>query len=606
MCGIVGYIGKKQVIPILLNGLKLLEYRGYDSSGVAVYNGNHKIQERKSLGKLIELENLLKGLPLKGSLGIGHTRWATHGKPSDMNAHPHLDCRGKIAVVHNGIIENFLPLQNKLEKRGHKFKSETDTEILAHLIEDNYTGSIEKAVRKALKQVRGSYALGVICVDEPDKIVAARKDSPLIIGIGKHENYIASDIPAFLSHTKRALLLYDEEIAVITKDSVKITDLNGKIIARKSFAVSWSQEQASKGGYKHFMLKEIYEQPKITAETLSGRLRGDMCVDLEHIKLNKNKLKKINRIFMSACGTAYHAALIGKYIIEEITKIPCEVDLASEFRYRKPVLDKKTLFIPISQSGETADTLAATREAKRLGAHTLAICNVMGSSLSRETHDTLYTRAGIEIGVAATKTFIAQLIAIYLLAFHIAQELSIHYDRKYLKELYKLPNLMEKILGSHDEIKKWARKYHNRFNFLYLGRGLNYPIALEGALKLKEISYMHAEGYAAGEMKHGPIALIDKHVPVVGILTKNPTYDKIVNNVKEVNARGGILLALATEKDIYVKTFADYVYYLPKTVPLFDPILNVIPLQLLAYYIADIKKRDVDQPRNLAKSVTVE
>lgn len=606
MCGIVGYIGKKDVVRILIDGLKKLEYRGYDSAGIALLVEGNKIRERKSLGKLVELEKLLSRKPVYGKTGIGHTRWATHGKPSDMNAHPHMDCTGKIAVVHNGIIENFLTLKEKLEKKGHKFKSETDTEVLAHLIEDNYKGSLETAVKAALRQVKGSYAIGVISVYEPDKIIAARKDSPLIIGIGDGENYIGSDIPAFLNHTKRALLLYDEEIAVITKEKVSITTIDGKKINRKSFTVSWSNEQASKGGYKHFMLKEIFEQPKIVSETLSGRLKEDKNVTLEHVKIDAKRLKRINKIVISACGTAYHAALTGKYIIEEISKIPCEVDLASEFRYRNPIIDKKTLFIAISQSGETADTLAALRLAKKMKAYTLAVCNVMGSTLSREADDTLYTRAGIEIGVAATKTFIAQLIALYLLAFLFAQELGIKYDKKYLKEMYHLPNLMEKILGNHNEVKLWAKKFHKCFNFLYLGRGLNYPVALEGALKLKEISYIHAEGYAAGEMKHGPIALIDKAVAVVGLLTQNLTYDKTVSNIKEVNARGGVLLALATEGDKIVKNLADLIYYLPRTMPLFDPIINTIPLQLLAYYISDMKKCDVDQPRNLAKSVTVE
>jgi len=606
MCGIVGYIGKKDVVRILIDGLKKLEYRGYDSAGIALLVEGNKIRERKSLGKLVELEKLLSRKPIYGKTGIGHTRWATHGKPSDMNAHPHMDCTGKIAVVHNGIIENFLTLKEKLEKKGHKFKSETDTEVLAHLIEDNYKDNLETAVKAALRLVKGSYAIGVISVYEPDKIIAARKDSPLIIGLGDGENYIGSDIPAFLNHTKRALLLYDEEVAVITKEKVSITTLDGKKINRKSFTVAWSNEQASKGGYKHFMLKEIFEQPKIVSETLSGRLKEDKNVTLEHVKIDARRLKRINKIVISACGTAYHAALTGKYIIEEISKIPCEVDLASEFRYRNPIIDKKTLFIAISQSGETADTLAALRLAKKMKAYTLAVCNVMGSTLSREADDTLYTRAGIEIGVAATKTFIAQLIALYLLAFLFAQETGIKYDKKYLKEMYHLPNLIEKILANHAEIKLWAKKFHKCFNFLYLGRGLNYPVALEGALKLKEISYIHAEGYAAGEMKHGPIALIDKAVAVVGLLTQNPTYDKTVSNIKEVNARGGVLLALATEGDKIIKNLADHIYHLPKTMHIFDPIINTIPLQLLAYYISDMKKCDVDQPRNLAKSVTVE
>ncbi|MBI2251995.1 MAG: glutamine--fructose-6-phosphate transaminase (isomerizing) [Armatimonadetes bacterium] len=603
MCGIMGYIGEKSAVPILMEGLKKLEYRGYDSAGVAVLNGN-EICENKSLGKLSRLEEILKNHPMEGTLGIGHTRWATHGRPSNLNAHPHIDCKGTIAVVHNGIIENYLNLKEILEKEGHKFVSETDTEILAHLIENFYFGNLEEAVRNALKEVKGSYALSVICKFEPDKIIAARKDSPLIIGKGKDENFIASDIPAFLSHTREAIVLYDQEIACISKNQIQISNLHGEEIKRAPFQVFWDIKMAEKGGYKHFMLKEIFEQSKVFYDTLTGR------INLENYKINLENFNidpsEINKIFISACGTAYHAALVGKYLIEEMLEIPVEVDWASEFRYRKLLIDSKTLFIAISQSGETADTLQAAKMARKGGAKTMAVCNVMGSSLTREVDYTLYIRAGIEIGVAATKTFIAQLAAIYLFTFYFSQKLEKKLDINLIKEFYQIPPKIDLILDSHEEIKIWAKKYYKQFNFLYLGRQINFPIALEGALKLKEISYIHAEGYAAGEMKHGPIALIDENVPVAAILTESNVYDKMLNNVKEIKAREGIVLALATSGNKEIEALADRVFYLPRVLAIFTPLLNIIPLQLLAYYIADRKGTDVDQPRNLAKSVTVE
>lgn len=606
MCGIVGYIGNKNATPILIEGLKKLEYRGYDSAGIAVLL-NNKIHKAKSLGKLAKLEEILKLAPIIGNPGIGHTRWATHGRPSDRNAHPHSDCKKNLTVVHNGIIENYLSLREKLIKGGHKFRSETDTEVIAHLIEEYYNDTtLEAALQKALKQIKGSYAIGIISKKEPQKLIAARHDSPLIIGINKGEKFIASDIPAFLNHTRTALLLRDGEIAVIKKDSVKILDREGKAAKRKSFHVLWDAKQASKSGYKHFMLKEIFEQPKVVLETLSGRLIAGKQIYLDGINLTSAQLKKIKKIFIVACGTAYHAGLIGKYLIEEIAKIPVEADLSSEFRYRNPILDSNTLFIAVSQSGETADTLAAIREAKKAKVKTLAICNVIGSSLTREAKNTLYTRAGIEIGVAATKTFTAQLAALYLLAFWLAQERGGKIEEGYLKEIYKIPKYIDFILKSHQTIKDWTGKFYRSFNFLYLGRGINYPIALEGALKLKEISYIHAEGYAAGEMKHGPIALIDRHVPVVALATQGKTYEKIISNIKEVKARQATVLAIATRSDKDLQKNIKEIYYIPKTLQLFYPILNVIPLQLLAYYISEKRGCDVDQPRNLAKSVTVE
>ncbi len=601
MCGIVGYLGEKEAVPLLLEGLKRLEYRGYDSSGVAILNGK-SIARTKCAGKIASLEQALAQQPLHGSVGIGHTRWATHGRPNDDNAHPHTDCHHRIAVVHNGIFENYLEIKERLLKEGHQFRTDTDTEIIPHLIESYYKGNLEEAVMKALKEVRGSYALGVVCQDERNKIIAARMGSPLVIGIGKNETFIASDIPAFLSHTREALLVEDGEIAVITPEGVQLFGEDGKKVDRASFQVLWDAAMAEKGGYKHFMLKEIQEQPKVVSETLAGRLRENS------IELDVEMPKKFGRVVFTAAGTAYHAGMVGKYLFETLAKIPAEVELSSEFRYRELCMSKDTLVIAISQSGETADTLAAAREAKQRGHDVIAITNGMGSSLAREV-PSFFTRAGIEIGVAATKTFLAQLTAITLLALKTAEDrktLSPAEFKKIVSEFHRIPELVELALKRENEIRQCAKLFGQRKDFLYLGRHIHYPIALEGALKLKEISYIHAEGYAGGEMKHGPIALIDEEVPVVALALESPVYEKLLSNIQEVRARDATILAVAESGNEQIKKYADHVFYVPKTHWLLSPILGVLPLQLLAYYIADRKGCDVDQPRNLAKSVTVE
>jgi glutamine---fructose-6-phosphate transaminase (isomerizing) len=552
---------------------------------------------------------MLKSKPLRGNLGIGHTRWATHGRPSDFNAHPHSDCKHSIAVVHNGIIENYLTLKEKLQSQGHKFISETDTEIIAHLIEHYYQDNLEEAVRRALLEIKGSYAIGVLCKFEPDKIVLARKDNPLIIGLGKGENFAASDIPAFLPYTRQALLLHDQEIAILTKDKVTLRNLEGDEVKRSSFEVMWDAKMAEKGGYKHFMLKEIFEQPRVVFETLLERLDINGNLNLKELNLTSAYMQKIKKIFIIACGTAYHAGMVGKYLIEELARIPVEVDLASEFRYRNPIIEKDTLVLAISQSGETADTLAAAKEAKAKGAKLISICNVVGSSLTRESEGTLYTRAGIEIGVAATKTFVAQLVALYLLAYYLAANRNLvkpEQLQEFATEIYQVPQYIEMILNSHSEIVNIARRYYKCSNFLFLGRNLHYPIALEGALKLKEISYIHAEGYAAGEMKHGPISLIEENVPVVAVAMQGWVYDKILSNIREVKARDAITIGIVSSGDEEVHKYFDHLYYAPATSYLLSPLIAAIPMQLLAYYISDKKGCDVDQPRNLAKSVTVE
>ncbi|MBI2264481.1 MAG: glutamine--fructose-6-phosphate transaminase (isomerizing) [Armatimonadetes bacterium] len=606
MCGIVGYVGDKTAVPILLNGLKRLEYRGYDSSGIAVLK-NGEIADAKTEGKLERLERLLRERPLEATVGIGHTRWATHGRPSDLNAHPHTDCRNTLAVVHNGIIENYLHLKERLESEGHTFKSETDTEILAHLIESNYKGNLFDAVREALKQVQGSYAIGVVSKEEPDRLVAARKDSPLLVGLGYGENFIASDIPAFLSYTRRALGVGNGEVVLLTRDEVRMANLEGKQVFREGFEVLWDAKMAEKGGYKHFMLKEIHEQPKVIMDTLSGRVDpANGAVTLEDLGLDLSPYKKI---YIIACGTAYHASMVGKYILEDLAKVPVEVDLASEFRYRDPQVDKSSLVLAVTQSGETADTLAALREAKDKGAAAITICNVVGSSVTREVDGLVYTRAGPEIGVAATKTFTAQLTALFMLAVRMAGErgsLPPEELERLGKELLTLPQKVEATLDEKKSLLQCARQYARCRDFLYLGRHINYPIALEGALKLKEISYIHAEGYAAGEMKHGPIALIDENVPVVALTPRDKVYEKMLSNIKEVKARDAIVIAVAFRGDPDIHKYVDHIFPVSTTDPYFTPLLSVLPLQLLAYYIADRKGCDVDQPRNLAKSVTVE
>lgn len=600
MCGIVGYLGEKEASSVLLEGLKRLEYRGYDSAGMAVLNGKG-VAKAKCMGKIAALKDVISSQPIHGHTGIGHTRWATHGKPCDENAHPHTDCKNRLALVHNGIIENYLEIKEKLLAAGHDFRTETDTEIIPHLIEVYYQGNLEDALIKALEEIRGSYALAVIAEDEPQKIVAARMGSPLVIGIGKGEYYLASDIPAFLPFTQEALLVEDGEVVILTPEGVKLLDSQRKKIERASFRVLWDTTMAEKGGYKHFMLKEIHEQPDVVSETLAGRLKQTgLSLEID--------LPKFKRVFLTGAGTAYHAAMIGKYWFENLAKIPAEVELSSEFRYRNLLLSKETLVVAISQSGETADTLAAVREAKKQGAPVLALTNVMGSSISREA-PCLYTRAGIEIGVAATKTYVSQLTLLFLLALKSAQDrgtLSHLEFQTFLKELYRLPELVSLTLKKEPEVKHIAKLFSGRKDFLYLGRHVYYPIALEGALKLKEISYIHAEGYAAGEMKHGPIALVDETVSVVALALQSPVYEKTISNVEEVLARDASLILVTEETNKQASKYTNNLFLIPETHWLLSPILAVLPLQLLAYLIADKKGCDVDQPRNLAKSVTVE
>jgi len=584
---------------MLIEGLKRLEYRGYDSAGICILDkGNFIIQKR--VGPVIGLEKATATETSQGLLGIAHTRWATHGAPSEKNAHPHFDCQKKIAVVHNGIIENYQALKKILIKEGHKFSSETDSEVLAHLIEKFYQGNLEKAVTKALSLVEGSYGLAAICTKE-NKLVAVRKSSPLIIGIGRQETFVASDIPALLQHTKKVIYLKDNDLAVITAGGCKIKNLSGQILDREIEEVKMSASAIEKKGFKHFMLKEIFEQPNSLSNVLSGRIKNNK------IKLStKVKPKTFKRIIIAACGTSWHSALIGKYLIEEITRIPVTVDYASEFRYRNPLVDKDDLIIVISQSGETADTLAALREAKKKGAQTLGIVNVVGSTVTREVDSGIYLHAGPEIGVASTKAFTAQVAALLLFALDLKQDQGNTLDRKLLKDLTLLPQIIDKTLKVDLPVKKIAKRFKNINNFLYLGRGLNFPVALEGALKLKEISYVHAEGYPAAEIKHGPIALVDAKMPVVFLATKNDLSDKIISNMQEIKARGGIIVAIVDQDYGNIKKLADYLIKVPVVNKLLSPIINVIPLQLLAYHMANDKGLDVDKPRNLAKAVTVE
>ena len=609
MCGIIGYVGKKEASPILIEGLKRLEYRGYDSAGFCTISNNRSIIE-KDIGKIHEVEAKVNFSNLKGTIGLGHCRWSTHGGVTKENAHPHTDCRELISVVHNGIIENFSELKKMLMSKGHVFRSATDTEVIAHLIEENYNGDIEEATRKALKHIDGSYALGVLCADEPDKIIAARNESPLIIGLGQGENFIASDVPAILKYTNKIIYLDNGEIAVLEKDNFKVKTIDGIIVNKNVQKIEWSSELAEKSGYEHFMLKEIHEQPRIIAETLNGRAENGSANIGEELKFSGEELKKINRIIIVACGTSWHSALVGEFMLEELAKIPVEVEYASEFRYRNPIINDGTLVIAISQSGETADTLAAIREAKKRGAKVLSIVNAKGSSIDRESDSALYTYAGPEIGVASTKAFSAQLVVLYLFTLfmsNIKKSLNEEKISELLGKLRKLPLQMEALLNNDKEIKKIAGLYKDKHNALFLGRGVNFPIALEGALKLKEVSYIHAEGYPAAEMKHGPIALIDKNMPVVTIATKDVyTYKKVLGNIHEVKARNGIIIAIATEGDEEVAKIADYVVYIPKTLYILSSILTAIPLQLLAYYVAVDRNLDPDKPRNLSKSVVVE
>jgi glucosamine--fructose-6-phosphate aminotransferase (isomerizing) len=609
MCGIIGYLGPQEAMPIILDGLKRLEYRGYDSAGMAVI-GDHGLAIRRSLGKLKELENLLLQDPLHGQVGIGHTRWATHGRPSETNAHPHRV--GDIAVVHNGIIENYLELKDGLIKAGHRFVSETDTEIVSHLIVKHLEEGAPylTAVQRTLQQIKGSYALAIINAQEPRMLVAARKESPLILGLGDGEYFLASDIPAILPYTRRVIFLEDHDFVVLQDGEFLLLNWEGIRIERPEHTITWSPAMAEKAGYKHFMQKEIFEQPRALIDTFRGRIDPDLGeVMLQEITLSIDEIKDIRKIFLVACGTSFHAAMVGKTLIENLCRIPVEVDLGSEFRYRDPLVDRHTLLIPISQSGETADTRAGLTAGKALGAKSLAIVNAVGSSIARDADAVLYTHAGPEIGVASTKAFTTQLVALYLIALFLAQRLGrLNRDeaRRRLADLLKLPTWVQETLDLDQEIRETGRRYMNAHNFLYLGRGIHYPIALEGALKLKEISYIHAEGYAAGEMKHGPIALIDENMPVLVLASRSPVLEKVQSNIEEVAARGGRLIALTELDNLQVRDRVESVITVP-SVPLeLSPIVLVTPLQLLAYHIADLRGTDVDQPRNLAKSVTVE
>jgi glucosamine--fructose-6-phosphate aminotransferase (isomerizing) len=624
MCGIVGYVGKKQVVPIIVEGLRRLEYRGYDSAGIAVAGNGDKLQIRRAEGKLRNLEEAIRLKPLDGSYGIGHTRWATHGRPTEENAHPHRDCTGKIVVVHNGIVENYLSLKKKLIEEGHKFSTETDTEVIAHLIEkhlfktgNGHRPTLEEAVRKTVKELTGVFALGVISVDEPNKIVAARNGPPLVVGLGNDEYFVASDVPAILYHTRDIFFLADGDLAVVTSSGVELTDFDGKPIRRQVQHVTWDPIMAEKGGFKHFMLKEIYEQPRAVRDTTLGRISLDTGrIFLDEMQISEAEFRAAKKINIVACGTSWHAGQAGKFMIESLARVPVEVDYASEWRYRDPIVNPETITLVISQSGETADTIAAQREAKAKGSQTLAICNVVGSMITREAAGTIYTHAGPEIGVASTKAFTCQLTALYLFALDVAQvrgAMTADQIRAAALELTLIPGKIENILTHDEECEELAKRFQRAQDFLFLGRGIHYPIALEGALKLKEISYIHAEGYPAGEMKHGPNALIDENLPVVIVATrdiKSPgsmlRYEKTMSNLKEVKARSGVVIALATEGDEEIKEAADHVLYVPAAPEELSPILEIVPLQLLAYHIAVRRGCDVDQPRNLAKSVTVE
>ncbi len=624
MCGIVGYVGKKQVVPVIIEGLRRLEYRGYDSAGIAVCGNGQGLQIRRAEGKLRNLEEVIRLKPLDGTYGIGHTRWATHGRPTEENAHPHRDCTGKIVVVHNGIIENYVPLKKKLIEEGHTFTTETDTEVIAHLVEKYFYPSgngrhvpLEEAVRKTVSQLTGVFALSVIAVDDPNKIVAARNGPPAVIGLGKDEYFVASDVPAILYHTRDLFFLADGDLAVITPNGVQLTDFSGTPIVRQVQHVTWDPIMAEKGGFKHFMLKEIYEQPRAVRDTTLGRISQETGqIFLDEMEVTEAEFKAAQKINIAACGTSWHAALAGKFMIERLARIPVEVDYASEWRYRDPIIAPNTLTMLISQSGETADTIAAQREAKAKGSKTLAICNVVGSMITREASGTIYTHAGPEIGVASTKAFTGQLTALYLFALYLAEmrgTLTGEKAQQAVQELACIPGKLEHLLTHEETTEELAKEYVRAQDFLFLGRGIHYPIALEGALKLKEISYIHAEGYPAGEMKHGPNALIDENLPVVILATRDVNdelsslrYEKTMSNLKEVKARSGIVIALATEGDEEIKEAADHVLYVPPAPDELSPILEIVPLQLLAYHIAVRRGCDVDQPRNLAKSVTVE
>ncbi|HEY3346229.1 MAG TPA: glutamine--fructose-6-phosphate transaminase (isomerizing) [Nitrospirota bacterium] len=610
MCGIVGYVGGRNAVPILIEGLKKLEYRGYDSAGIAFFQDG-AISVKRSVGKIRELECMMKGGCFNASLGIGHTRWATHGRPSEENAHPHR--WGGTVVVHNGIIENHAELKQRLEAAGHVFSSETDTEVIAHLVEEQVELGLplESAVREALAGLRGAYAVGIVNEFSPDKLIAARFGCPLVVGMGAEEFFVASDLPAILDHTSEVVFLDDGEMAMISSGGVAFSGLDGSIREKAATHIDWSPAMAEKGGYRHFMLKEIFEQPQAITDTFRGRISEIAgTVHLSEMKMTDDELRQVKKVMLVACGTSWHACLIGKLMIEELARIPAEVDIASEFRYRNPIMDGGTLLVSVTQSGETADTLAAMREARRLGARSVAICNVVGSTASREADGVVYTHAGPEIGVASTKAFTSQLTAFFLLALYLGRVRGVLGDdavRGYLDELVRIPAKVERLLSEMIEpVEKLSSLYFKKPDFLFLGRGYNYPVALEGALKLKEISYIHAEGYPAGEMKHGPIALIDENMPVVIIAAKDGVYEKVASNLEEVRSRGGKVIAVVSEDDAEVASKADHVLRVPETIPGLTPILMTIPLQLLAYQISVLRGNDVDQPRNLAKSVTVE
>jgi glucosamine--fructose-6-phosphate aminotransferase (isomerizing) len=628
MCGIVGYVGSKEVVPVIIEGLRRLEYRGYDSAGIAVGSpGNHDLLElRRAQGKLRNLEEVIRSSPIEGTYGIGHTRWATHGRPTEENAHPHRDCSGRIVVVHNGIVENYLALKRELIGQGHKFVTETDTEVIAHLIEQEQKTAtaagkgipLEEAVRRSVRKLTGAFAISAIAADEPDKIVAARFGPPVVIGIGEGEFFVASDVPGILHHTRNMYFLNDGDMAILTKTGVELTDFEGKPIKRSVTRIAWDPIQAEKGGYKHFMLKEIWEQPRAIRDTTLGRVSLDTGeVFLGEMEIADDELRRTTQINIAACGTSWHAALAGKYMIERLARVPVEVDYASEYRYRDPIITPDAIGMLITQSGETADTLAAQKEMRAHGSKTIAICNVVGAAVARDAQGTIYTHAGPEIGVASTKAFSAQLTALFLFGLFLAQKrgsISQQVSAELVEALSRIPGKIEEILRSREsECETLAKSYSTARDFLYLGRGIHYPIALEGALKLKEISYIHAEGYPAGEMKHGPNALIDETLPVVVLATKDEAdagsklrYEKTLSNIQEVTARSGRVIAVAVEGDAEISQLVDHVIYIPPAPELLLPVLEVVPMQLLAYHIAVRRGCDVDQPRNLAKSVTVE
>jgi glucosamine--fructose-6-phosphate aminotransferase (isomerizing) len=611
MCGIVGYVGREpRALSVIIDGLRRLEYRGYDSAGIAVFEEG-RIGIRRALGKLSNLEQVLREQPLDGQVGVGHTRWATHGKPSERNAHPHRG--GRVVVVHNGIMENYRELRAELEARGRAIRSDTDTELIAHLIDERLEAGSDlvTAVRESTARVIGSYAFGVLSETDPTHIVAAKNGgSPIVLGLGDKESFLASDIPAILPYTRQMVFLNDGEFAVLGREGVQVLDSAGRPIDREPRAIAWDPVAAEKGGYERFMQKEIFEQPRAITDTIGTRVKDDQSgIELDGIDLSREKVEKISRVALVACGTAWHACLTGKYMIEQLAGIPCDVDLASEFRYRGPILDPSCLVIPVSQSGETADTLAALREGRSKGSRVLAVCNVRDATIARESHDVLYTHAGPEIGVASTKAFTTQVVALYMLALKLGSvrgRLGRDETQRRVQDLLKLPRLVERVLALDERVREIAHRYMHAQDFLYLGRGIMVPIAFEGALKLKEISYIHAEGYAAGEMKHGPIALIDEKMPVVIIANKSPVYDKVISNLEQVRARDGMVIAIASEGDEAIAEKASDVIYVPDLGEYLTAVLATVPLQLLAYHVAMLKGTDVDQPRNLAKSVTVE